>query len=668
MTRGTFLQIGVAALAGPGWRVRRAPPAAIGIIIPASGSQRAADAHDGAALAVLDADRTARLLRRPMHARLVLPAPADLEQAIIALRADEVGAVVVYADADIGSPIRRICLEHKMVALLASPSLGDADADCASLVFQTDPGIAAYARALVQHFGAAGKHRWRIVASHGAETAARMRELVEREGAQVAGADAGWADVVCFAGEHGLATSAGGRAVWPVAWHERRSAFGAEQLNERFRRRYGRGMTAAAWTTWMAVKALTESIFKTGVTDAAAVSRHLRSPRTAFDGHKGLPLSFDGTTGRLRQPVYLLGDEPAGAREVSEFPARGERRGTAARELLAVPRAPSGCRSAALTLGLCALAVTGGVAQTPRALVSNEVARTISVIDVTHDRVVATIPVPGRPRGLAFAPDGRTAFVALSDTARASTSDADAIAAIDLERRVVAYRLAAGTDPEAFAITPDGRWIYASNEDAGTASAIDRETRQVVATLAVGIEPEGVAVSPDGRWVYVTAETSNTVSVIDTRTRQVVASFLVDVRPRAAAFAPDSAIAYVTAEIGGTVTVVDTRTHQPIASITISDADAKPVGVAFSPDGAWAYVSNGRANSIAVIDARRHTLVTTIPVGSRPWGIAVTPDGRKIYTANGVSGDVTIVDAEHRTVLGTIATGAGAWGVVVSPR
>src|SRR5215216_2102790 len=95
--------------------------------------------------------------------------------------------------------------------------------------------------------------------------------------------------------------------------------------------------------------------------------------------------------------------------------------------------------------------------------------------------------------------------------------------------RKIVRKLPAGSDPEQFAITPNGRWLYASNEDAGTASVIDAQSHAVVSTLVVGIEPEGVAVSPDGKWVYITAETSNTVSVIDTRTKKVVRNFLADV-------------------------------------------------------------------------------------------------------------------------------------------
>jgi YVTN family beta-propeller protein len=163
--------------------------------------------------------------------------------------------------------------------------------------------------------------------------------------------------------------------------------------------------------------------------------------------------------------------------------------------------------------------------------VSNERSASVSLIDGTTDKVLATIPVGTRPRGLHVSRDGSRLYVALSDNAQALQGSGDALAVIDTSTRQVVRRFDAGSDPEQFAIAPDGRRLYSANEDAGTATITDVATGKVLGTLIVGIEPEGVGISPDGRWVYVTAETSNTVSVIDTLQRKIVASFMVDPRP-----------------------------------------------------------------------------------------------------------------------------------------
>ena len=320
-----------------------------------------------------------------------------------------------------------------------------------------------------------------------------------------------------------------------------------------------------------------------------------------FDGHKGEPLVFDTQTRELRQPMY--------------------------------------------------------------AYVSNELAGTVSVIDLSRDVVVRTMKINGRPRGIEAA--GTTLHVAVSDVQRERRGTQDAIVALDANSGRELKRYDAGTDPERFVVSRDGRRLYAANEDAGTATITDIRTNKVIVTLVVGVEPEGVAISPDGHWVYVTAETSNTVSVIDTARGKVVSSMLVDPRPRDAAFSPDGARAYVTAEIGGSVSVVDARRHKVLKTVPLPPP-AKPVGVTVSPDGKTVYVATGHGNSVLYLDAGDLRVLASVPVGRRPWGIALSPDGRRLYTANGVSGDVSVVDTAARREIKRIPTGAGAWGVAVA--
>ena len=262
--------------------------------------------------------------------------------------------------------------------------------------------------------------------------------------------------------------------------------------------------------------------------------------------------------------------------------------------------------------------------------VSNELGHSVTLIDARTLKVIRTIQTPHRPRGIEFNPDGTRIFVALSDPQKNVQTSGDGIVSIDVGSGRIDGVYPAGSDPERFAITPDGRRLYAANEDGSWTSATDIATRRIVATLIVGIEPEGVGITPDGRWVYVTAETSNSVSVIDVKANKVVANFLVDVRPRAVAFSPDGKHAYVTAEIGGSLSVIDTRTRTVTHTIPLEQRQGKPVGLAVSPDGNWIYVANGNANVVSVVDAKRNAVVARIPVGKRPWGIGVSRDGRTL--------------------------------------
>ncbi len=321
-----------------------------------------------------------------------------------------------------------------------------------------------------------------------------------------------------------------------------------------------------------------------------------------------------------------------------------------------------------LILLICVLVFSGctRAPSGPRAFVSNERDGTVTVIDTKTDRVVSTINVGARPRGIRTSPDGKLVYVALSFSSQQTPGTINKVAAIDTTSGKVVAQYDAGTDPEQFAISPDGRRLFISNEDVGTASIVDTGSGKVVSTVIVGIEPEGVTISPDGRWVYVTAETSNSVSVIDTQTNDVVTTFMVGARPRDVAFSPDGTRAYVTAELGRTLSIVDTKTHTVIKTIDLPSGDGvKPMGVAVSRDGAKIYVANGRANSISVIDARTYALLATIPVGSRVWGLALTHDGKKLYAANGISNDVSVIDTATNSVVATVSAGEGPWGVAI---
>jgi PQQ-dependent catabolism-associated beta-propeller protein len=301
-----------------------------------------------------------------------------------------------------------------------------------------------------------------------------------------------------------------------------------------------------------------------------------------------------------------------------------------------------------------------------RLYVSNERAGTIQVIDMATDRVVKTLPIHDRPRGMAISPDGKRLYVAVSwwrDGKRPRTGR-ERIAVLDAATLQPIRDYPAGTDPECIAASPNGQRLYLSNEDVGTASIVDVATGKTRATLIVGTEPEGVTASPDGKWVYVTAETSNVLTVIDAQTEQVAANILVDARPRFTLFTRDSAHAWATAEIGGSVQLIDAKRHRVVKRVRLP-ATHKPVGMVLSPDEKKLYVATGRGNAVTVVDTKAMKVIATIPTGVRVWGIAITRDGHKVYAANSLSNTISVIDTTTNRVVRTIATDDGPWALLL---
>jgi len=358
------------------------------------------------------------------------------------------------------------------------------------------------------------------------------------------------------------------------------------------------------------------------------------------------------------------------------------------------PRLVNAYRTLSLLAVSCAVAACSGperqpppgkpatpplVENGPRLFVTNERSGDLSVIDLASRRVVATVPLGKRPRGIRVSPDRTTLYVALSGSPFAPPGvdekglpppdrSADGIGVVDVRSLKLLRVIPAGTDPEQLAVSRDGSRLFVANEDAATASAVDVVAGRVVATVGVGGEPEGVELSPDESVVYVTSEEDGEVFVIDAAKAVVLHKIGVDPRPRSTVFLPDGSRAYVTCENGGSVVVVDARKHERLRTIKLTGESVRPMGAVVSPDGRRLYVTTGRGRNVVTIDTATSEPIASIEVGARPWGIALTPDGRTLFTANGPSNDVAIVDVVKRVVVAHIGVGESPWGVVVVPQ
>lgn len=330
-------------------------------------------------------------------------------------------------------------------------------------------------------------------------------------------------------------------------------------------------------------------------------------------------------------------------------------------------------------------------AQSYQVFVSNEKSNDVTVINGADNKVIATIPVGKRPRGIHVSPDGKTVYVAVSGTPTSgppeldakgnpilhkNTDDddgdagadkaADGIAVVDVATDKFVRKLNAGSDPEEFALSKDGARIYISNEDTKSATVINIAAQKLEHIIPVGQEPEGVETTPDGKAFYVTCEAGGDVFVIDTSRYDVIAHFKVEGRPRSVAFLPDGSIGFVGSESVGQVNVVDTAQHTVTKTLPLPTG-SRPMRVRVAADGKKLYVSNGRAGTISVIDAHTYELLDTIKVGARPWGIAISPDGKFLYSANGPGNDVSVVDLATDKEITRIKAGTSPWGVVVVP-
>lgn len=139
------------------------------------------------------------------------------------------------------------------------------------------------------------------------------------------------------------------------------------------------------------------------------------------------------------------------------------------------------------------------------ALTANRAGKSVSVLSIRNGTVKALgdVPLDQEAAAVAITPDGKRAFVCLNLVNK--------IAVLSIDGDKVTYDKAmdipAGFNPYNIDITPDGKYVIASNTGAqknnGDAEVIIEATGphpHVVDIMSPGNGPEGFAISPNGKW------------------------------------------------------------------------------------------------------------------------------------------------------------------------
>jgi YVTN family beta-propeller protein len=156
----------------------------------------------------------------------------------------------------------------------------------------------------------------------------------------------------------------------------------------------------------------------------------------------------------------------------------------------------------------------------------------VFAINVDAQRVIAKIDTGGRPRSVAFSPDGSRAYVACETGAYIAVIDATS------HKLLSKIQLPAGSLPMGTAISRDGKELYVSTGHGNAVAVIDTQKvnaqgspglsargegqggESIVAMIPVGSRVWGIALDPSGSKLYTANGASNDVSVVDLKSRK----------------------------------------------------------------------------------------------------------------------------------------------------
>jgi len=294
--------------------------------------------------------------------------------------------------------------------------------------------------------------------------------------------------------------------------------------------------------------------------------------------------------------------------------------------------------------------ITATITVTPAfsnfAYVANFGDGTVTVIDVTGNAVVTTVPVGTQPYAVLASPDGSKIYV--------SDEYANTVLVMNAATNMVIATLPVGTAPSGLAISPDGTQLYVVNNYSNNVLAINTLTYATLFNTKVGSNPQALALSPDGNTIYVTNSVSNTVSAINTTSGAITATIAVGGAPSGVAVSADGSLVYVANSGANTISVISVLGGTVSATIP---AGKNPQGVVLSPDGSRLYVTNNNGNSVSVINTGSNSVIATVAVDRNPFGESISPDGSVLFVTNAGSDEVTVINTTTNTVVATIPVG-----------
>lgn len=197
-------------------------------------------------------------------------------------------------------------------------------------------------------------------------------------------------------------------------------------------------------------------------------------------------------------------------------------------------------------------------------------------IALSTGRPSPAIPVGAGPEGIAITPDGRRAYVADSGAVVTGQSGAigHSVSVVDLTQHKTIATLAVGNAPEAVAVSPTGAVVYVANTNSESISPITTATDLVGSAIGLPGPPQALAFAPGGKTAWVAVASARlpkggALVPIDVASGQAGAPVPVCAGPSAVALTPDGTTAWVTCPNAGELVPVAVATRRVGAPIPL---------------------------------------------------------------------------------------------------
>ena len=322
---------------------------------------------------------------------------------------------------------------------------------------------------------------------------------------------------------------------------------------------------------------------------------------------------------------------------------------------------------------------------------ANQTANTISLVRIDDGDVLQEVAAGEHPTAIALAADGKTIAVTSRDSGEVRRFR------VEGDRLVEAGTTFVGFHPHGVAFSPDAKLLYVALTAAAQVVVVDLERNEVVKRIEVGRWPKYLALSPDGTRLAVGVSGDRGISVVDTQrgeqlylenVRGMNIGHLTVSRDGHHAYFPwmiyrlteinkaNIQQGWVLASRLARVRLDEKARREALSLDERGRAVADPFGIALTNKEDRLVVSASGTHELLVFRTQGLPYQDTggtdhidrrllgdserfwrLDLGGRPMGVRMGSDDRTVYVANYLDNSVQLVDLDRRRVVQTIKLG-----------
>jgi len=305
---------------------------------------------------------------------------------------------------------------------------------------------------------------------------------------------------------------------------------------------------------------------------------------------------------------------------------------------------------------------------TPQAtlLILSKSALTLSIVDPSSLKVIASMPSGPDPHEVIASSDGKFAFVSNYGGGAYNT-----LTVVDLvaQKTIGPVDLGALRGPHGLTFVGGKVWFTA--EAAKVVGSYDPASKKIDWVMGTGQNRTHMLyVSEDLKWIVTSNVSSATMTFIDQHNAGPRADWdetVVPVGKGAEGFdvTPNGKELWAANAQDGTISVIDLGTRKVVQTLAANVMGANRLK--FTPDGKLALVSSLRDADLAIFDVSGRRELKRVKIGHGAAGIEMQPDGSRAFVACTPDGYVVVVDLKSLEVSGHIDAGKQpdgmAWAV-----